>query len=308
MANPFDQFDAAPVPTARSMGPVLPAQSAEGAPNQANFFDQFDDQPIAHRATDKSEPSAVRDVTSGLVTGIGAQTLGAPVDLASETINAVTGAGRSLASDVAHPIDTLTGMLPIVGEAVNPGGAARDLQRQKDILSTPMIDAGNAPLGSEWLNRSLGAAGLPTTENTQPTTLMGKLLQQGSRAAGAFAGPGIAGKLAGAAGLPAADEALSALAPGNITQNLAYGAASGVAGEAGKELAPPGYERAGETIGSLAGGIVPAGAIAGTVGLARGAQHILPPITAAGREAAAGNLASQALERRTDPRFKTDDR
>jgi hypothetical protein len=270
--------------------------------------------------TSKSEPSAARDIASGLVTGPVAQTLGAPVDLATGTINAVAEAARSLASDVAHPVDTLTGMLPVVGEAINPGGATRDIQRQRDILATPLIGAGNSqkaqtlsglvtgnklesqptapiPGGSEWFNQVLGAAGLPTTENTQPTTTAGKLLQQGSRAAGAFAGPGIAGKLAGAAGLPAADEALSALAPGNITQNLAYGAASGVAGEAGKELAPPGYERVGETIGSLAGGIVPAGAIAGTVGLARGAQHILPPITAAGREAAAGNLASQALER-----------
>jgi hypothetical protein len=198
--------------------------------------------------------------------------------VAQGAINAVSGSGRELASDVAHPLDTIAAMFGIDDEAYK-----RMIARKQEIESSPFIQ--NMPLGSEWWNKKATESGLPTTENTQPTTWGGKVLQQAVSAATAFAGPGVAGKLATAGGLPRVGEALSSISPGNPIGSAALGAVSGGTGEIAQEAANkewPNSKIASEVarpLGEMAGALGPALGI-------EGARAVTPALTPSARKTA----------------------
>lgn len=228
------------------------------------------------------EPSTSQIVGSGAVTGA-AQILGMPADFTAGAINAVTGNARATWSDIIHPLDTLEGLIPGIGEEA----AKRSLERQKAILETPTIE--HMPSGSEWWNQKMTEAGLPTTETVQPTTTGGKLLQQAIRGAIAFAGPGTIGRIATARGLPALGQSLETLAPGSLRSNAVIGATSGAVGEAAAEAEP--HSPMARMVGEIAGG-----AGAGGAGAAAGAaRRLVPPMTMAAREAAAPPMAAEAF-------------
>lgn len=265
--------DTAPYTLEPVEGNPLGDAGSPGAVNQASDAKGYTLEPVDGNPL--QEPSTAQDVASGVVTGGVAQTLGLPADFAAGVVNAATGSARQLAGDVAHPLDTLESLIPGIGE----DAAKRVQARLKSVSDTPLI---NQPtLGTNWWNEKLGEAGLPTTENTKPTSTGGRLLQQAIRSAAAFASPGIVGKAIAAHGLPSLGEAVGSIAPGSPAVNAAIGAASGASGEAASELYPH------SSIARPIAEAVTGGLGAAAPAAAAMATHAIPPLTAAGRAAAA---------------------
>lgn len=240
------------------------APKSGGMKTEAVAFDPF------------HEPSTADIVASGAGSGL-AQTLGTPADMVAGTANALYGSARGIGNAIAHPLDTL---------GIGEGAAARDQARQKEIAETPLIH--DMPGGAHWWNEKLGQW-VPTTETVHPNTASGKFLQQAVRGATAFMAPGILGKALAARGLTGTGEALSALAPGSPAVNAAYGAASGVGGEAAAEMFPDSH--AARAVGEMATPIVGAVGAAGVNRAVRAGVDAIPPLTQAGREAASNRAA-----------------
>lgn len=146
--------------------------------------------------------------------------------------------------------------------------------------------------GSEWINRQMSRAGVGT-QALPATTQAEKYAEAAGLGVGSMIGPNILGKarvLSAVAG-PAAQAAEDVLGAGSAPSAAAIGAVSGGGGEAGREIAPKGYEQAGELAGQLMSGLPATSALA----LGSGIKRAIPPIGRATREAVAQEAATQRL-------------
>ena len=156
------------------------------------------------------------------------------------------------------------------------------------------------PLPAEWWNKQLAKIGVGEEALPAPTAA-----EKYARAAGETTGDILSTLLPAKAELATAEAAGRAAAPaaevlgaGSVPSNVALGLAAGAGGQAGADVAPPGYERLGSEIGSLGVGAAGAGAGEMAAATGRGAAHLysgIPPLMPASREAAAGAGAASAF-------------
>ncbi len=267
--NPFASVGYAEVPSASAAGGA-DSGSAGASQSNANPFaavgyvdhGESGDQPKQHAATAGSLFANFAAGTNEGISGI----LGAPVDALTFMANnspidlAVSGARRLLGVPFA-PDDG-----PQPRKIVNPVG------------------------GSDWIKAQEAKVGM-SPDQVQA--------QNEAERVARGAGVGVASTILPAAGAEAlvSRVAMSALGRADA-MNATIGAAAGAGGQAAQDVAPEPYKPIAGLVGGLAAGALPVGAYG--VGLAaRSAAQHLPPMTAAGREAAAqakvgGEIASAA--------------
>ncbi len=229
--------------------------------------------------TQAAAPPILSDIDNALA---GAKPPPEPKAKPSALANLAAGADTGLiAGSLGAPVDLATAGVNVIPHALGYKG-----------IQSPVA-------GSEWWNNLLAQVGVGTA-SIPPQDKAAEVEQSIGQGIGGMLGPNMAAKAKALTGIvgPAAKGVEDMLASGSVPANAAIGALSGVGGEAGAAVAPPGYENLGYEVGSLGVGIPAGFGVAAADAIGRGAGHLydtIPPLQASTREAVASQGAADRL-------------